>query len=195
MTYVSSAAQLDQAQAALEDGNIDQAMAYYQDIIAAGGPQKASALFGLASCYARRKEWGEAENALDEVILYAPDFATGYAYRGAVYLELARPDEAMRDLEYAVKLAPKEAIIHVKRAEVFMRLGLIPAAHDAVRRAAKLPAPDVAVRDYIRAFLLGVEKELKRSIPRENPPINWGWLHRPRWLRRASSVAPSSLSR
>jgi tetratricopeptide (TPR) repeat protein len=186
---------LDQAQAALEDGNIDEAMEYYHAIIEKGGPHTGSALFGLASCYARRKQWEDAERTLNLVIELAPEFASAYAYRGAVRLELAQVDDALSDLDRAVKMAPKEAIVHLKQAEVFMRLGLLPAAHDAVRRAAKLPAPDVAVRDYIRAFLIGVQKELKRSLPRETPPIHWGWLRRPQWLRRTTLAAPSSTTK
>ncbi|HKD75324.1 MAG TPA: tetratricopeptide repeat protein [Ktedonobacterales bacterium] len=195
MSYDTALVTLDQAQAALDDGHIDEAIAHYQSVIAGGGPHEASAFFGLASCHARRKQWKDAEDALNQVIERSPEFAVAYAYRGAVRLELAAVDDCLKDLDTAVEMAPNDAVVHVKRAEVFLRLGLLPAAHDEVRQAAKLPAPDVAFRDYMRAFKLGVEKELKRSVPREVPPINWGWLRGPRWLRRNGTVAPTSPSR
>jgi tetratricopeptide (TPR) repeat protein len=194
MAYDTGVGTLDQAQAALEDGNIDAAMEHYRALIEAGGPHKPTALFGLASCHARRKEWGEAETTLNQVLDYAPDFATAYAYRGAVRLELGRMDDAMKDLDRAAEMAPADAIVHVKRAEVFLRLGLLPAAHDEVRLAAKLPAPDLVFRDYTRAMVRGIEKELKSSVTRTTPPIEWGRLRPSRWLRRSQSLASATQS-
>jgi tetratricopeptide (TPR) repeat protein len=190
----SSIVALDQAQSALEDGHIDEAMEYYRSVIAKGDLHEASALLGMASCYARRKQWMDAEKALNQVIEHSPEFAIAYAYRGAVRLELAQVDDCLQDLDMAAEMAPNDAVVHVKRAEVFMRLGLLPAARDEIHLAAKLPAPDVAFRDYVRAFVLGIEKELKRSLPRESPSINWRWLHWPRWFRSNRNVVPSSLS-
>ena len=82
---------------------------------------------------------------------------------------------------------------YLKQAEVYLRLGLIPLAHSAVRTAARLTAPDIATRDYIRTFALTIEKEMKRSIPRYVPPFDLGWLRHLPWSRRAQPAMASSV--
>ncbi len=182
-----------QAAKFLDDGHIDQALAVYHSLIAVGGEDKMSALFGVATCYARRKQWEEAEEVLNQVIQHVPSFAEAFAYRGAVRLDLGRVDESIADLDHAVEIDPTSAVSYLKQAEVYLRLGLVPLAHNAVRTAARLTAPDIATRDYIRTFALTIEKEMKRSIPRYVPPFDLGWLRHLPWSRRAQPATTSEV--
>jgi pentatricopeptide repeat protein len=184
---------LAQAEAFLDDGHIDQALAVYHALIAAGGEDKMTALFGVASCYARRKQWEEAEEVLNQVIQQIPTFAEAFAYRGAVRLDLGHVDESIADLDQAVAINPTSAVVYLKQAEVYLRLGLLPLAHTAVRTAARLTAPDIVTRDYIRTFALTIDKEMKRSISRYVPPFDLGWLRHLPWSRRAQPAIASSV--
>ena len=65
---------LAQAATFLDDGHIDQALTVYHALIATGGEEKMTALFGVASCYARRKQWEEAEEVLNQIIQQIPTF-------------------------------------------------------------------------------------------------------------------------
>lgn len=184
---------LAQAATFLDDGHIDQALTVYHALIATGGEEKMTALFGVASCYARRKQWEEAEEVLNQIIQQIPTFAEAFAYRGAVRLDLGNVDESIADLDHAVAIDPTSAVVYLKQAEVYLRLGLLPLAHSAVRSAARLTAPDIATRDYIRTFALTIEKELKRSIPRYVPPFDLGWLRHLPWSRRMHPAMASSV--
>lgn len=157
---------LSDAAEALEAGQIDRAFTVYRRRVERRGADELSALFGLAVCHARRREWAEAEMCLLEVLQRAPSTGVARAYLGSVRLDLGRFEEAQADLDAAREIAPGNAVVRLKRAEMLLRLGLIPQAHTELQRAARLTAPDAAVREYIRALLMTTKKEMSRSIVR-----------------------------
>jgi predicted Zn-dependent protease len=157
---------LADAVAALEAGQVDHAASIYRLLADQDSADQLSALFGLAVCHARCRQWAEAETRLLEVLERAPSHGVARAYLGSVRLDLGRFDEAQADLDAALELAPGNAVVRIKHAELLLRVGLIPQAHAELQRAARLRAPDPALREYLRSLLMTTRKEMSRSIVR-----------------------------
>ncbi len=153
------------ARDALAAGRTDDAFTLYRLTLERDGSDL-DALLGLAVCHARRREWGEALIPLRELCGRLPEYATARAYLGAARFELGEVDEGRADLDAAVALDSADLVARLKRAEVSLRLGLLPAAEADLRVAARLPAPDDTLRDYTRALLADVRKQGRQSIAR-----------------------------
>lgn len=97
-------------------------------VLRALGSNPSHALAHYAKGFVHRTK-GEHEAALhsfSETIKYAPDFARAHAQRGAQLLYLGRPEEAIAEVEKALKLSPRSAqrgmfYWIIGRARFFMR--------------------------------------------------------------------------
>lgn len=166
---------LTEAAQALDDGHIDQAIALYRGIVQTGGPDALSATFGLAVCVARRKQWEEAESLLTEVIANSPEFAIAHAYLGAVQLSLGNIEEAEESSLIALRLAPGNAVVRVKYAEMLLRLGRSTEAVEELQKAGALGSSDKTLTGYIRQLNLATKKDLKHAIVRTTPSLGMVW--------------------
>lgn len=149
---------------ALDDGQIDKAYAIYRPLLAHGGGDELSVLVGLAVSHARRKEWKEAEDCLLRVLKRVPDAGQVRAYLASVRLELGRVEAAQADIDAALEMAPGNAIVRLKHAEMLLRLGVPQEAYTELQRAAKLNPPDATTLEYIDGLLMTTKKVLGPSI-------------------------------
>ncbi len=184
---------LHDAAAALGDGEIDRARPIYQAVMAEPTSPDARQLaaIGLAVCNARRREWAEAEAVLQDVVAADPDSGMARAYLGAVRFERGDVDTARDDLDEAVRLAPEEAIVFIKRGEVSLRIGLLRDALGDFQRAARLPAPDETTRDYVRGLLTATRRELASSVERVIPAPSDVWRRLTRRMSRRGAALPA----
>lgn len=158
---------MDGAAAALAAGDIDAALAAYRRALDDGTVDSVTGLLGLTICHGRRRQWVAAENALKSVIGLDPQSGIAYAYLGAVRLEQGKVEAACDDLDRALALAPADTLVRLKRGEAFFRLGRLSEAEAECREAVFLADANPVIRDYARTLLLGIRRELARSLSRD----------------------------
>lgn len=160
---------LREARDALAEGRTDAAFAIYRALLVTDGLSttheavQLDALLGLGVCHARRKEWEEALIAFSDLCDRAPTFAPAWAFTGATRFELGEIDDALSNLDTAVTCDPESAIARIKRAEVRLSLGLLDAAEEDLRVAARA-ATDESIRTYARDLLMSVLRLKKRAV-------------------------------
>lgn len=184
---------LTRATSALAAGDIDTALAVYQRGLAGDEIDGVIGRLGLAVCHARRREWPAAEAILHAALALDGGCATAWAYLGAVRFERGEITAALDDLDVALALAPADPIVRLKRGEIFLRLGRLHDAASECQQAAALADADPATRDYARALVLGVRRELAGSFSRTTPSPGNGFarLRRGVLARFAGSVRPA----
>ncbi len=129
----------------------------------------------------------KALKAITEVFPQIKESPLAYYTRGVVYLDLARFDEAARDLERAVNAQPFDARAHFKLAEALRSLG----REEPARHHRELAAAITAKRSRINELLK------HRVSDRDDPQISgelarlYGEIGEPdlarQWNRRAAA--------
>jgi tetratricopeptide (TPR) repeat protein len=163
---------LREAAAVLQRGNVEQAVALYDQVLqdkTLPNDRRAIILNDRGVAYARRQQPKEAIEDFNRAIGLYPEYAALYNNRGNVLLGLGAVREAQRDFDRALLLAPGYAAAYSNRAGALMRLGdtdgaiadyskaiaLAPANAAALngRGRAHLAAqrPHGAIRDFTRA--------------------------------------------
>jgi tetratricopeptide (TPR) repeat protein len=173
---------LRRAAEALEAGEVERALTEYSALTPNRGPEGTPpfrgrgehddefvASIGVGVCYARMRRWDEAVHVLTSVVERYPESGMARAYLGAARFEVGEIEAARDDLDAAVRMAPEEAIVWVKRGEAMLRMGLLREALSDLGRAARLPMPDVATREYVRSLLTQTRRDLGSSVERVIP--------------------------
>lgn len=120
-----------------------------------------------------------AAEAAGQAIACDPGYALAYALRGKILVWQMKHDAAIRQLQYAVSLAPDSAWTHFHLAEGLMWDGQCDQALQHVRRALQIEANDHGVFLAIEGFtlffmgdLLAARVALTRALTR-NPYYFW----------------------
>jgi Tfp pilus assembly protein PilF len=87
-----------------------------------------------------------AVSALEELLRLTPGWAAARSYLGIAYLRCTRVPEARRELEDALRIAPRSFICLTKYAEFLARLGFYDQALARLDSALQGEAPDVPAR-------------------------------------------------
>lgn len=134
---------------------------------------------GWCQDYTRSLE--RATAAADQAIACDPGYALAYALQGKILAWQMKHDAAIRQLQYAVGLAPDSAWAHFHLAEGLMWDGQYDQALQHVRRALQLEANDHGVYLTTEGFtlffmgdLLAARVALTRALTR-NPHYSWAF--------------------
>ncbi len=115
----TTATRLSHAAQFLSAGNLDRAESELQLVLhASPGEYRAQDLLGVVRVLQHQE--GDAESLFQSVIQSKPDFSSAHAHLGLLYLQTSREDEAVPELQAAVKLDPtridaSDALVHIYR--------------------------------------------------------------------------------
>lgn len=148
---------LREAAAVLQRGNVEQALALYDQVLqdkTLPNDRRAIILNDRGVAYARRQQPKEAIEDFNRAIQLYPEYAALYNNRGNVLLGLGAVREAHRDFDRALLLAPGYAAAYSNRAGALMRLGEVDQAiADYTKAIALVPASVAALNGRGRAHL------------------------------------------
>ncbi|WP_153117525.1 tetratricopeptide repeat-containing response regulator [Rhodocyclus tenuis] len=97
-------------------GRFDEAIAFYQQVLAARALPWAK--FGLAHALHAKGELAASKATLGELIVESPRFLSAYDLLGRAHLESGQADEAMKVLDQATQVAPNSLTRHRAIAKV-----------------------------------------------------------------------------
>src|SRR6266568_5894242 len=115
----TTATRLSHAAQFLSDRILDRAESELQLVLRASpGEYRALDLLGVVRVLQQRE--GDAESLFQSVIQSKPDFVGAHAHLGLLYLQTSREDEALPELQAAIRLDPartdaSEALVHIFR--------------------------------------------------------------------------------
>lgn len=93
---------------ALGQGNLDDAIAYFNKTLARD-PKHGGALAGEGQACFKQKRYAQAEDFLERAVAAAPEYQAGHYYLGLTLARLGRREDSQRELELAAKLAAEES--------------------------------------------------------------------------------------
>uniref|UniRef100_UPI003457B40F tetratricopeptide repeat protein n=1 Tax=Polaromonas sp. 39-63-25 TaxID=1970420 RepID=UPI003457B40F len=159
MTAQALAAQLAQAVALHQQGQLDQAEALYKEILRVQ-PQHFDALQLLATMAVQRKDPVTAMALFDQALKISPDHPSALNNRGNALRDLNRPEEALASYEHALRLQPDYAEALANRGAALRDLERYAEALESYDRALRIK-PDYALALSNRGNAL---RALKRPL-------------------------------
>ncbi|MDP9237802.1 MAG: tetratricopeptide repeat protein [Chloroflexota bacterium] len=150
-------------------GLLDEAIAAVQRAI--GQRETPDLHIALSTLYLRRGGAAEARRALDRALALDPDCAVAHAYIGGMLFHAGRVAEAQERLDLAQTLAPDDLVVIIKRAEYWMRLGILDNARDELRRGLQTCGGAPQVRAMAEMMYASVEKKSRGSFVRKTMPL------------------------
>ena len=178
------------------EGNLDDAIAYYMEVISIEPEDTSSLLsayFNRGWAYFDKSDFDAAIRDFDKVIELDPNDADAYDIRGRTYAEKGDLDAAIRDFDKVIELDPNNGIGYNNRGVSYSRKGALGAAIRDYTKAIELDrnnanaynnrgyaysrkgALDAAIRDYTKA----IELDPKNAVPYCNR--GEAWLHKEKW--------------
>ena len=116
--YVRLKAQLrdDEEYCSKDIVNADQAIAACTRALGQGS-KSAGLLANLSNAYAAKKDFENSIKYANAAISLDPKFGPAYRYRGAVFVQQQKIDEALNDLNKAIELGVRHPNVYLNRAE------------------------------------------------------------------------------
>jgi len=111
-------------EAAVKNGDIDQAIRYCQRRIVAN-PREVGSYCLLGNLYEEKRKFEEAERTYNEIIERAPEYALLRFYLGRTYYSQNRAEDAIGELRYSVTLSEKETDPARQKETLIPALGLL----------------------------------------------------------------------
>lgn len=124
---------INSAQAALDSGNLDQAVKDFQASVEKG--KSLDAYFGLGNAYTRLNNFAEAEKAYQEALKINPNHTATLSNLGVAYYQQGRLDEAMDAFEKALKISPNDAETYYLLGAAQLQLGKMDEAEKSLLKA------------------------------------------------------------
>jgi tetratricopeptide (TPR) repeat protein len=135
------AARFTEGVEALKAGQLDRAEAAFREVLARGG-NRAFVEHNLGIVHQRRNQHVEALAAFRRAARLDPSFGPAPLLAGTSLLALGRAEEAVVELERAVRLLPGETAAHLKLAEACEQAGNVPCLARQSRTLAGLAPSD-----------------------------------------------------
>ncbi len=126
------------AQAALDSGNLDQAIKDFNESLAKG--KSLDAYFGLGNAYTRLNNFAEAEKAYQEALKINPNHTATLSNLGVAYYQQGRLEEAMSTFEKALKISPTDAETYYLLGAAQLQLGNMDEAEKSLLKALEINA-------------------------------------------------------
>jgi tetratricopeptide (TPR) repeat protein len=95
-------------QLALDQGRLDEAVRYFDQVIAAN-PRHGGALAGAGQARYRQKQFAPASDYLSRAVAAAPEYQPAHYYYGLTLLRLGHSEESKRELQLASKLSEEQS--------------------------------------------------------------------------------------
>lgn len=169
---------IGEAESLVERGLLADAIATLQRAI--GSEESADLRVALATLYLRRGGAAEARRELEAALLLNPDSAIAHAYLGGLLMEAGEFAAAEDRLDLAARLAPNDLIVLMKRAEYWLRLGVLDKARAEITRGLQDGGGAPHVRAMAEAMLAAIERRSRNSFKRQTValPSIAGWKRR-----------------
>lgn len=135
------AARFSEGVEALKAGQLDRAEAAFKDVLAKGG-ERAFVHHNLGIVYQQRNQHVEALAQFRAAARLDPKFGPARLLAGTSLLALGRADDAVVELERAVRLLPGEKAAHLKLADACEQAGNAPCLATQSRILAGLAPSD-----------------------------------------------------
>ena len=126
---------------ALKAGQLDRAEAAFRDVLARGG-ERAFVHHNLGIVHQRRNQHVQALAEFRAASRLDPEFGPARLLAGSSLLALGRAEEAVAELERAVRLMPDERAAHLQLADACERAGNVPCLARQSRLLAGLAPSD-----------------------------------------------------
>jgi Flp pilus assembly protein TadD len=178
---------IDEAEGLLARGHLDEAVVTLQRAL--GAHETAELHVALSTVYVRRGSVADAHRELERAVALDPHCAIAHAYAGALFMRAGRPDEARERLDLARELAPNDMVVSLKRAEMWLMLGVLGNAGAELEHGLLYGGGSEATRAAARKLLAEVEKRMSRSVTRKTVRLPGAGLMA--MLRRRPAAMPS----
>ena len=143
---------LPQAEALQKQNRLTEALALYQQFLAAQ-PGHAPAHYQRGMVLKAQGQLEQALVSLDAALQVQPDYAECLANRGVLLQEMQRLDEALASYDRALLLAPRSALLHYNRGTVLEKLQRHAEALATYEKAIAIN-PGHAIVHYNRGVML-----------------------------------------
>ena len=159
--------------AAEKSGRLDEAEKDFQQVLRGGG-KVAFVYNNLGIVYQQRGDHVRAIEQFREAIRLQPEYAAPHALLGASLLAAGRVPDALRELERAVRLDPRQTLVRVELAKAYERANNLGAMADQYRALRELAPQDPEYayqmgRAYLRLAQWCLE-QMRRLDP-ESPRV------------------------
>lgn len=181
-----AAGPIAEAESLVSRGLLAEAIATIQRAIGRGGTSDLHV--ALATLYMRRGGAAEARQELDVALALEPNSAIAQAYVGGMLIDAGQIAEAQDRLDLALRLGPNDLIVLMKRAEYWLRLGILDNARAEIKHGLQDGGGAPHVRAMAETMLAAIEKRSRNSFQRQTVALpDLGALRR--MFRRSGSTA------
>ena len=132
--------------------------------------QRGMLYYGRGASYQQLDARGRALSDLDAAIALLPEFPNSYVYRALVWNSERRYEEAIEDLHFAQKRAPKDPTVLMNLAGALAQIGQLDRAIETYDQAIK-ERPDAAQLYYNRAVTYILRKDRAKALTDLNQAI------------------------
>ena len=151
------AGQLDAGNAALADGDVDGAIAAYEEVLAAA-PDLPEVHHNLGLAYKRKEMWDEAGTEFRKAAELDPDFAEPHGALAVLLANAGHRDEAIVEAEQAVELDPENVEYLYNLAILYRDSGKPREAEEAFLVLEELDPDNPEIQYLLATTLLGLGK-------------------------------------
>jgi len=115
-------------------------------------PQFVEAARWLGQLYIENGQLEKAEEYYVNIVQVYPGDAEVRYRLGRIHMELGRPDEAIRDLQYAIELDRSYRDAYLALADTYTRLGMVPERDAVLRSWLQVEPSDAGVRAFLEKY-------------------------------------------
>jgi Flp pilus assembly protein TadD len=151
------AAQLDKGNAALGAGDVDGAIAAYEEVLAEA-PDLPEVHHNLGLAYKRKEMWDEAGEEFRKAAELDPDFAEPHGALAVLLANAGHRDEAIVEAEQAVELDPENIDYLFNLAVLYKDSGKPREAEEAFLALEELDPENPEIQYHMGTTLLGLGK-------------------------------------
>jgi Flp pilus assembly protein TadD len=151
------AGQLDAGNAALADGDVDGAIAAYEEVLAAA-PDLPEVHHNLGLAYNRKEDWERAGQEFRKAAELDPDFAEPHGALAVMLANAGHRDEAIVELQQAVELDPDNVEYLYNLAILYKDSGKPRDAETAFLQLEEMDPDNPEIQYHMGTTLLGLGK-------------------------------------
>jgi Flp pilus assembly protein TadD len=152
---VDLAEQLDAGNAALADGDVDGAIATYEEVLAVA-PDLPEVHHNLGLAYKRKEDWDRAGQEFRKAAELDPDFAEPHGALAVLLANAGHRDEAIVELEQAVELDPENVEYLYNLAVLYRDSGKPREAEEAFLTLEEMVPDNAEIQYHLATVLLGL---------------------------------------
>jgi Tfp pilus assembly protein PilF len=149
--------QLDAGNAALAEGDVDGAIAAYEEVLGVA-PDLPQVHHNLGLAYNRKEEWDRAGEEFRKAAELDPDFAEPHGALAVMLANAGHRDEAIIELEQAVELDPDNVEYLYNLAVLYKDSGKPREAEEAFLVLEEMVPDDPEIQYHMGTTLLGLGK-------------------------------------